>query len=268
MPIPFAFLLLFPPDARAVPTLPDVLAALEQHNQQYIHSLPNLFCDEHVVSEIKPHRTSFAASRTTVDAVFRIRRPPAARTLADLKESREIKLVDGRPFEDELGLETPVGLPLLILGVFSNALAVFSPAFQPCLDLTLQPVQAADTTLTLTFASKPFARRPAVCADRETSGSAVLDRESLTVLHLERTLADYPILPGFPGSWTWHVDYAAASIAGRDYWLPAHISSRSVTVKGHAELLFDAVYSHYHRLAATSRIVPDSSATPAQTDPP
>lgn len=247
-----------------VPALDTILASLQSNVADYIRALPNLFCDEHVVSAYNPRSSSGVAGRSVVDAVFRVRRPPEVHSLAELKESRDIKLVDGAPYVDDLGFTRDADLPLLVLGVFANAPALFSHALAPCFDFHLAAAHQGDPAeaVAIEFASKSFATRPAACpADHPSTGRALVDRSTLHLLQLEKTTPNFPIYLHVSGTWTWVVQYAPTKLAGRTFVLPAHIHSLS---KGRGQAwTFDAGYANYHRLVATSRVLPGTAAPPA-----
>ncbi len=235
-----------------------ILASLQANVAEYVHALPNFYCDEHVLSTLAPHDTNFIASHTTVDAVFRVRRPPEAKTLNDLKESRDPRLVDGQPLVDEFGFPNAVQLPTLILGVFASAPALFAPVLAACLDFRLAADEPdAMHRIVLEFSTKAVANLPPGCtASLSTSGRAVVDAETLRLLRLEKRTPNYPVYPKLHGTWTWAVDYGPADLGGRTFWLPTRIASDAVADRSHAEWTFDATYSNYHRLTVTSHILP------------
>ena len=102
-----------------LPTLDEILERLEANLHHYDSSLPSLFCDEHVLSQVGAGRHD---QKTVTDSVFRLKRTENSNHTTTLVESREIKKVNGKPpaSQDMRG-------PSLLSGAFGGAsLAVVS----------------------------------------------------------------------------------------------------------------------------------------------
>ena len=78
-----------PKTTPATYSLREVLVHLEDNLADYVANVPNIFCDEHVVSDIElPHRKR--TFRTTTDSIFRLRRATEISAKANaFSESRE-----------------------------------------------------------------------------------------------------------------------------------------------------------------------------------
>src|SRR5215469_2997830 len=101
------------------PSLDEILQRLEANLNHYDKSLPSLFCNEHVVSSMKP---GVGERATVTDSIFRLKRVENSDHTTSLAESREIQKVNGQPSSEQ-----PLkGFPSMVVGVFEGGLAVVS----------------------------------------------------------------------------------------------------------------------------------------------
>lgn len=232
------------------PTLDKVLARIAANTAQYNASIPSFLADESITSqEIHDGKLKH---ETRLQATFRITRSANG----TLSESREWKSVDGKPATGQ-----SVKMPIFFSGGFSGALTKFLSAdHRRCFDFHLQPgpgVSTENAPLTLTFNTPAVATQDPLCASiiPGTTGTAILDPVGMQVMHIERT-APQPVgrdrtLIGLAA-----VDFAPTPLNGQTFWLPTAITATtSETPTTHA-FRFTALYSNFHRFAATSTLLP------------
>jgi hypothetical protein len=92
------------------------LSQIEVNTELYNVTVPSFICDEHIVSQ-EVHEGKIKRE-ITVDAVFSVTRSTAKANT--LEESREVKLVDGKPAPSK-----NITTPLSFSGGFSGALNKF-----------------------------------------------------------------------------------------------------------------------------------------------
>jgi len=227
-----------------------VLAQIEANTRRYTATVPSFFCNEHIVSE-EIHAGKIKRE-TTVDAVFSVKRSASQPNV--LEESREVKLIDGKP-----AVGKKMNMPLTFSGGFSGALAKFlSSDHRACFDYTadasgLMPQGTAG----FTFVARTTAGREPDCASIQpgTTGKFTVDTASMQVTHIERTAPtavgnDKTVLG------TAAVDYALVTLNDKSFWLPTTITAFTTDSSKAESLHFTAHYSDYHRFAATATILP------------
>jgi hypothetical protein len=96
--------------------LDQVLSQIEANTELYNGTVPSFICNEHILSQ-EVHEGKIK-HETTVDAVFSVTRSRAKANT--LEESREVKLVDGKPAPSK-----KIAMPLSFSGGFSGALNKF-----------------------------------------------------------------------------------------------------------------------------------------------
>ena len=239
------------------PTLDEILQRLEGNLNHYDKSLPSLFCNEYVVSQVKSGGTE---RETVTDSVFRLKRAENPDHTASLVESREIKTVDGKP-ADSVPMRR---LPSQVNGVFEGAFAVVSLGEKRCMRYSLEPAHGngADEPYVVDFATALTRENNAECLLHEKSkGRVFLDPASMQITHFEMTTPHHLIIPGDQGGWPvvgkWvlTVEYAPVVLGGDTFWLPSMITSQENSIE-RIRWSFRANYSDYHRLEVTSRILP------------
>jgi hypothetical protein len=242
------------------PTLGDILERLEANLDRYDADVPSLFSDEHVVSQVVPGERD---QNTVTDSVFRLKRTPNPDHTTTLVESREIKIVDGKPATSQ-----KIDGPTLLSGVFEGGLAVVSPNQTSCMNYTLQRInksRAADPYI-VHFATVLTPENIAGCLLQEGSkGRVFIDPASMQIAHLELTTPRHVIFRGdayrsrMAGERVLTVDYAPVLLGGETFWMPSTITSRTTSDPGTFHPIvwsFRATYRNYHKLEVTSRIVP------------
>jgi hypothetical protein len=242
---------------------------------QYLSSIPNIFADEHVISNFTAAHGSQARSgvhdeemqsvtESTIDSVFQLKRVSTDGKTVDLVESREIKYVDHQAAAKGQSL---VG-PAILLGAFTRAPNVFSPELKDCYDYRLLPAmhrKPGETflflhadVLVLEYALKSPLPAGVSCPEPESiTGRAFLDPSSMQIVRLEQQRPLHNEGTKLPTSWSWSIDYARVTMDGKDYWLPKTISSKAASLDGgRFKWSFLATYSNYHLTAVTSTILP------------
>jgi len=247
------------------PTLEEILDRLEANLNYYDARLPNLFCDEHVVSsQVEPGMRDL---NTTTDSVFRLKRAPGPDHTVSLAESREIQYVDGKPATSQ-----PAHEPIILSGAFEGGLAVVSRNQTACMSYSLQRVnrERPSEPYIVRFATALTAQNSAGCLLQENSrGRVFIDPASLQITRLELTTPRHVIIPGTPfispikGKRDLSIDYAPVVLGGETFWMPSAITMRNVSGSGTFHMMvwsYKATYRNYHLLEVTSRILPGSKA--------
>lgn len=241
------------------PTLGEILQRLEANLNRYDTRLPSLFCDEEVVSKVKP---GLPSQNTVTEAVFRLRRTPNSDGTTSLVESREIKSANGRAAAKQ-NIESPTRLE----GAFEGGLAVVSVNQAACINYTLQrgkknqPAEAYTVRFATVLTSKDSAR---CLLSEKSTGVAIIDPASMEITHLEIRTPRHVIQPGYfyqsavVGQRVITVDYEPVALSGETFWLPSLIDLQVTQGAGsfHKTVWsFHATYRNYHQLQVTSRIV-------------
>lgn len=236
--------------AQKVPTLGEILERLQANLNQYDSSVPSFFCDERVLTASP--RAPMGYGGTVTDSTFLLKRIPRPDDQVILRESREVKKVNGKPVTGD-----SIGGGMLYVGAFSNGLALVSLSQQACMDYTLT---SNKDPILVEFASVAAAKRPADCRMQEdVSGRAVIDPETMQVTRMQFH-ASHHMIGSETGWWDVTVEYAPVELDGKTFWLPKRIYE-SMAVR-RASWSYDASYRKYHLMEATSRILP-SDETPA-----
>jgi hypothetical protein len=246
-------------------TLTRILDRLDANLSYYDVRLPSLFCDEHVVSaQVEPGARDM---NTVTDSVFRLKRTPQPDHTVSLVESREIRLVDGKPATSPPGYD-----PTMLRGAFEGALAVISRSQTECMSYSLQRTRRGRPSdpYIVHFATALTPQNSAGCLLQEnSSGRAFIDPVSLQVTHLELTTPHHVIISGSPfvstikGRRDLSVDYAPVLLGGETFWMPSAISMRNVSGPGTFHMMiwsYRATYRNYHLMEVTSRILPNGAA--------
>lgn len=235
------------------PTMDNVLVRVQKNYDVYLHTVPDLLAEEHVVSTVAGRFVR--EKKTKSDSIFRLRRGVAADHTIELNESREPKTMKDR--------EQQVDGPSMISGVFSYAQLDLSPELKGCYEYRLAP----DThrynvaTLVVEYKLKPGLPTYAKCPVQEpVSGRAYIDAATMQILRMEQELPKHDVYRGSRGVWTWSIDYAPVMLGGKQFWLPNTISSRSSADKQDIVWTYVATYSKYHLLEVHSKILPAPDA--------
>ena len=238
------------PSRLDVADLDTMLAQVEANTKLYNMTVPSFICNEHIVSQ-ESHDGKIKRE-ITVDAVFSVMRSAAS---ADtLEESREVKMVDGKPASSR-----KINLPLSFSGGFSGALNKYlSSDHRSCFEYAEDASAPIVKGLAaFTFAVKPATARDPACAAIQpgTTGRFTVDSASMQVTHVERTVLN-PVGKDGTVRGTAAVDYAPFMLNGRPFWLPTKITAFTTETTKTNGVRFTAHYSDYHRFAATAVMVP------------
>ncbi len=238
----------------------EILQRLDTNLSHYDTHVPSLFCDERVLSQIRPGPRN---RNLVTDSVFRLKRTLNSDQTTSLEESRDIRNIGG-----ETGTSQDLAGPTLLSGVFAGGLAVVSLSQTVCMHYALEKVDTKRLAkpYLVRFATDLTAQNSARCLLQEDSvGRASIDPQTMQVMHLELTTPHHIIRPGdsdtapVVGNRVLTVDYAPVLLGGETFWLPASIMMRVTYGAGsfhETEWLFHARYSNYHKLQVTSRMVP------------
>jgi len=242
------------------PTLDEILQKLEANLDHYDSSLPSLFCDEHVVSQVSPNPRK---QDTVTDSVFRVKRVVNPNHTTTLDESREVRTVNDRPATSQ-----EIAGPTVISGAFEGALAVVSLSQRACMNYTLERPRHYDpqAPIVVRFSSLLTPQNTAGCLlQEEGKGRVFIDPATMQITRMELTTPHHTISSGSRyspptmGDRVLSVDYAPVLLEGQTFWLPATITSTVTSGRGtfHAVVWsFKATYRNFHKLEVTSRIVP------------
>jgi hypothetical protein len=245
----------------AAPALDQILSRVEANTEQYEASVPSFLCDEHIISQ-ELHDGKLK-HETTVDGVFRVTR--STTQAGALKESREVKAIDGKPSSN-----AKISMPITFSGGFSGALDKFLSAdHRQCFDYQPDPAAASPAgTAAFTFSAREAAAKDPACASIQpgTTGKFVIDSAAMQVTHIERTVPQ-TVGKDREVRGTASVDFAPVTLNGRSFWLPITISGWTTETPKTNAFRFTAHYSNYHRFAANSTIVPVTSNDSATTPP-
>ena len=236
--------------AQKVPTLGEILQRLQENLDRYDSSVPSFFCDERVFTA-SPRAPVGAMGGTVTDSTFLLKRIPRPDDQEILRESREVKKVNGKPVTGD-----SIGGGMLFVGAFSNGLALVSLSQQACMDYRLT---SNKDPILVDFASVPAAKRPADCRMQEdVSGRAVIDPETMQLTRIQFH-APHHMIGTEMGWWDVTVEYAPVELDGKMFWLPKRIYESMAVRK--ASWSYDASYRKYHLMEATSRILPFDETT-------
>ena len=242
-------------------TLDDVVAKLQANLDDYDKSIPSFVADEHMESTMRQFAMRGASApnyETIAESVFRLKRDIDSENHTEtLNESREIKIIDGKPAN---GRE--IDAPEMVSGAFSGGLAMVSTDEQPCMRYALEPVKPRKPVV-VRFVSAPADQRPEHCILTEDgSGRVLIDPVSTQILRMEVQIPHHVIKPLLPDGttgptvvtrWRVEVDYKPVVLDGRTFWLPAKITS--AMSNDQTSWSFVATYRNYHKLEVRSRVV-------------
>jgi len=241
------------------PTLEEILQRLEANLNYYDTGVPSLFCDEHVISQVKPGPRN---EDTITDSVFRLKRAPNPDHTTTLVESREIKNANGKPTTSQ-----DMDGPTLLSGAFEGGLAVVSLKQTACMNYALQRINRNRPTepYIVRFTTVLTPQNSADCLLQENSkGRVFIDPASMQITHLEVTTPHHAIIPGnsytspVVGERVITVDYAPVLLGAKTFWMPSTITLRAISGSGTFHTIvwsFRATYRNYHKLEVTSRIL-------------
>lgn len=243
--------------AAKMPTLEDMLQRLDSNLSHYDAHVPNLFCDEHVMSQVKPGPRD---QNTLTDSIFRLKRTLNSDQTTSLEESREVRTVDGKAATAQ-----ELDGPSLLSGVFEGGLAVVSLDQAACMNYSLQNVKKnrPNEPYIVRFATALTHANSTHCLLQENStGRALIDPITMQIKRLELLTPHHVIVRGdIYGRRDLTVDYAPVLLGGETFWMPSSITMRVTSGSGTfhvTEWFFEANYRNYRKLQVTSHIVPVS----------
>jgi hypothetical protein len=235
------------------PMLDDVLQQLDANLHHYEAQVPDFFCSEHVVSsQTYNHKLQISIN----DSIFRLERVSHPGDAARFEESREAKAINGTPVEGK-----QIHGPTILSGVFSGGLDVVSLSQQSCMSYALEPTKPGEPYV-IQFATLPGKHANCLLTE-ESSGRVFIDPATMQVKRMELIAPHHTILPQTIGVWRITIDYSPVLLEERTFWMPATIASTAITTYDENQTVwaFDAVYSNYHKLEVSFRILPPDNST-------
>jgi len=239
----------------------DIVAKLQTNLDAYEKSIPSFLVDEHMESiehQFAARGSSAPNYETIAESVFRLKRDvdPASNTV-DLKESRDVRIIDGRPAN---GRE--VNAPSLVIGAFSGGLAFVSEDERDCMSYTLEKTKPGKP-IVVRYATAPVVTHPEDCILPEiSSGRVWIDPVSMQISRIEVDVPRHLLTPSLGDGrkdaptmthWNVQVVYKPVVLNNRTFWLPATIVS--TCSNDNEEWSFRGAYRNYHLLEVHSRIV-------------
>jgi len=232
------------------PALGSLLENLQNNESDYKRTVPNLFCNEVVTSEV----ASPYPRRTKSESTFRLRRVTTQDGAEELQESHLLKSRDGKPITGD-----GVRGPAVLEGVFSRGLEPLRTVDRACYRYKLHPVQKGRESkqIVVDFALLPSNDRAEECPEyEEASGQAWIDLKRTHVVRLDMRIPHHFFPGGIRANWDWSAVYKPVLLNGNVIWLPLSIESRAKSEYQNTNWKFKAQYSDYHLLHVESRIVP------------
>lgn len=231
---------------------------MQANLSDYLHNVPNFFCEEHVDSRLQ--QLGAPEQKTLTDSIFRLRRSTTPAGEWQFTETREIRTVNKQAAQGE-----NIHGPTLFSGAFTNAAAVVSLELSHCYDYTLIPNARLGKShvLLVEFATQDTALTDKSCPtpERET-GRAWIDPQNFHLLRVEGRIPNHEAVDGILALWTWEIEYAPITFDSRQFWMPRTIASKAEANDNRAVWSFTASYRNYHKLTVTSHIITDVDKSP------
>jgi hypothetical protein len=234
-------------------SLDAVLMRLQIRRWEYSRNVPDFFADELVTSELRGMR--LAPIRAVTESLFRLRRtsepgvyPP------DLAETRTVRRTNGVT----VAQGNSIAGPAILINAFSNGLSTITLSQKTCYDFTLSHHRDVHNVavFAIDYRMKPGAETTGYCAPwRGVSGQAIVEADTLNILHFDMHVPRYPITAIQEGPWRWSIDYAPVTFDGATYSLPRRIESVSESLDGRFMWTFIATYRNYHKTTVHSHII-------------
>ena len=239
-------------------SLDAILMRLQIHRWEYARNVPDFFADEYVTSELRGLRT--APINAITESIFRLRRdsepgvyPP------DLVETRTVRRSNG--VTTMAG--SPIAGPAMLINAFSNGLSTITLAQKTCYDFTLSRHRDVRhiSVFAIDYRLRPGAETTGYCLPwRNVTGQAIVEAQTLNILHFDMQVPRYPVAPGIVGPWRWSIDYAPVVFDGISFSMPRRIESVSESLDGRFLWTFIANYRNYHKTTVHSRIITSTSS--------
>jgi hypothetical protein len=238
-------------------TIDQVLTRIRANIAEYRQSVPNFAADESVTSSIDDNGKM--RSKRRLDTSFRVTRGPDQ----SLHEIRSNATLNGRRVTKQR-----VALPYSFNGGFADLPALLS---NNCSQFRLAQPDATEAGEIIILISKKTVPDP-VCSGQDYTEKAVIDATSFQIVRFEHRAVDVPVQK----TWFTHmpfvlavsnsnmmesaVDYAAAKLGDRTYWLPRRITSTLTDKSKPLVLHYEATYSNYKLYTSSVTIIPVGSS--------
>ncbi|ADW67729.1 hypothetical protein [Granulicella tundricola] len=236
----------------------ELLIRIETTAAQYRSLIPSLTVDETADTWVTPPAAPFK-HHVELKSTFRVVRQPNS---PNLKESREITQIDGKPYLPE----DRARIPMLFDGAFSGGQSLyFRPESRHCLTYIAAPGLTKDKLIQITFYAQKSVDNDPTCSaiTPGLKGGARIEPLFLQVVHVERTIPTPIAIQRKTASFS-SVDYAPADFGDLSVWLPTLIIASTPDDSRH----FAARYSNYHHLTVNSTILPGTITEPEKSEPP
>lgn len=252
---------------QGMPQPAEILTRLDSNRVTYYRNVPDFFCAERVVSQMRPNASAVSLMTTVTDSVFRLKRTSDPKQGVVFNESRIIKSVDGKPVSAE---DAQLQGPTILSGVFSGGLDLITTGNQACYDYHFHPHTAHGSIdrILVDFQQKAPDKAAKDCPPYErSSGRVTLDAATMQVRKIEKSYPHHELVPDVFGHWEWTAEYSEVRLGEKTLWLPLKIHSYSVADSivatagrtgqpgQNTTWDYDATYSGCHRTGATMRIL-------------
>jgi len=224
-----------------------LLAHLSSADDDLRHKLPNFSCDESVLSEEVQHGK--VRRHATFTATIRAQR----NSKGVLEEKLGTQIYDVGVFS-AIFHHVP-SLPIYVIGGFTQALAYFSAADQPCMQYKISGSR-------IDFAS--ISPQPPPCTNSNTTGFALLDADG-NVIHLERTVTQETAVARGQAQFA-AVDLAPVAFNNQLFRLSRHVVAEMPADNGVIRR-FTADFSHCKLFTATITVSPTGNVIPPGRNP-
>jgi uncharacterized protein (TIGR03435 family) len=234
-------------------TVDAVLARVRENITEYKTAVPSFIADESVLSQ--RFVNGKLKGEMKIESSFELKRMD---TNGDTRETRTVKLVDGRALKENQGA-TP---PYRLTGGVSNVIRFFE---DKCSDFRFAEEPGEETSIVIER-SRKLVSDDCPLSPQIRTGKAFLDPVSFQVIRLDQTSEDMKWMGrplsnhSFPSDhnvFTALVDYAPVELGGKTYWLTKSVTSDESDkpgIKKPVHLHYEAHYSNYHRYASTVKL--------------
>jgi hypothetical protein len=191
-------------------TLETILLQLDKNLIRTDTVMPDLFCEEHTIAEMRPGPSS---RNVTTDSILRLKRTYRDGYGISWEESREI-------FDTGVGVPSRAddNSPVSLEGAFEGAAAVISARQTSCMRYELKHSKSSGRNISYVIGSSSIdaSARPSDCIVQEdSSGWAAIDRSAMAITHLEIKTKRHVIRHGNPdivGRRALIIDYAPVKL--------------------------------------------------------
>lgn len=243
----------------AAPAVSDVIARVQRNVEVLLTTVPDFYCDERVTSQLFVK----GKLKREVKPVFIVRatHTGAGGTLGDLRETRELVSVDGKPAK----VSDHPYIPLTFGGGFSEGLKLFIPEGARCFDFSLSGTERIGNRVLLVLNGTTKDGQSEDCPVPGSTAKAWIDSQTMQVLRVEPPKDRLKMSTLNPGGapkeeflLAWSAEYRMIRIDGKPFWMPSVVRAEAVSTEKPLTRRWLAEYGNYHKFEVNSRIVSDS----------